>query len=206
MLHSGLRTREVRRMKLADIDWEKRVLRVEQSKGLKDRLVPLSNTVLEALKAYLAIRGPSEALPDNLFIYRHAALSITYCGSRLSKYYGKKAGIVITPHQLRHSCATFLLNSGMQILSGQAILGHQHIDTTLGYARLYDGTVAADYQRAIGRLEGGIANNIADAQFHLNTNELLPILNSLSSGKFDRKQAKMVLTLRKMILSERGQV
>ncbi len=51
----------------------------------------------------------------------------------------------VTPHQLRHTCATLLINAGAPILTVQAILGHKHIDTTLGYTRLYDATVAADY-------------------------------------------------------------
>ncbi len=48
------------------------------------------------------------------------------------------------PHQLRHSCATLLLNAGAPVLTVQTLLGHEWVDTTLGYACLYDGTVAAD--------------------------------------------------------------
>jgi integrase len=79
MLHSGLRTCEVRRLRLGDVDWENCRLRIEQSKGLKDRMVYLSQAAAEALKAYLAVRGPAEALPDHVFIYRHQPLGNRYC-------------------------------------------------------------------------------------------------------------------------------
>jgi len=141
MLHSGLRTGEVRRLRLADLDWCGRRARIEQSKGLKDRVVYLSETVITALEAYRPLRGPVEI--DHLFVFRHKPLSPTYCRERLQTY-GKRCGIIITPHQLRHSCATMLLNAGAPILTVQTLLGHKHIDTTLSYARLYDGTVAAD--------------------------------------------------------------
>ena len=60
MLHSGLRMGEVRRLKLSEIDWENHGVRIEQSKGLKDRLVPLSTPASQAPKAYLPIfRYPS---------------------------------------------------------------------------------------------------------------------------------------------------
>jgi integrase len=75
MLHCGLRTCEVRRMRLEDIDWERRLVRIEQSKGLKDRHIWLTEAVFEALQAYLAVRGPVEYLPRQLFVYRHKPLS-----------------------------------------------------------------------------------------------------------------------------------
>ena len=61
----------------------------------------------------------------------------------------------VTPHQLHASFASLLLNAGAPILAVQALLGHEHVDTTLRYARLYDSTVAADYERAMSRIEGG---------------------------------------------------
>jgi site-specific recombinase XerD len=150
MRHSGLRTSEVRHLQLADIDWENRHARIEQSKGLKDRLVCLSDATLEVLKAYLDVRGPAST--EHVFIYRHLPLGSKYCQIRL-RTYGKRCGVFITPHQLRHSCATLLLNAGAPILTVQTILGHQRVDTTLGDARLYDGTAAADYYRAMLQVE-----------------------------------------------------
>lgn len=59
----------------------------------------------------------------------------------------------VTPHQLRFSCATLLLNAGAPVQAVQAILGHTNVDTTLIYARLYDATIASDYYRAMGTVE-----------------------------------------------------
>ena len=153
MLHCGLRTGEIRRLAFPDLDFRGKKARIEQSKGLKDRFVYLSEAVIFALDAYLTVRGPKEFLPPEVFIFRHAPLSIGYCGQRL-KTYAKRCGVRVTPHQLRHTCATLLLNAGAPVLAVQSILGHQHIDTTLGYARLYDGTIAADYYEAMEKVEG----------------------------------------------------
>ncbi|MCP5019792.1 MAG: tyrosine-type recombinase/integrase [Ketobacter sp.] len=80
---------------------------------------------VEALAAYLAGRGPTAT--DHVFIYRHKPLSSSYCRSRL-RTYGQRCGLHITPHQLRFSCATLLLNAGTPILTVQRILGHQNVE------------------------------------------------------------------------------
>jgi integrase len=153
MLHCGLRTGEVRRLKLADLDWGNRRVRIEQSKGLKDRLVFLSPDVITALKAYLEVRGACDGLPKEVFIHHNQSFGSRYCQRRLMGY-SKTCGTHVTPHQLRHSCATLLLNAGAPVIAVQTILGHAHLDTTMGYARLYDKTVAADYYRAMVEIEG----------------------------------------------------
>ena len=152
MLHCGLRTGEVRRLRLGDIDWQRRFVRLEQSKGLKDRVVPMSDAVIQALQAYLAVRGPSDIMPAELFVFQHKPLSRNFCRHRLM-FYKRKVGVYITPHQFRHTCATLLLNAGAPVTTVKLILGHVHIDTTLGYARVYDGTLAADYHRAMLSIE-----------------------------------------------------
>ncbi|NLF15084.1 MAG: phage integrase family protein, partial [Anaerolineaceae bacterium] len=133
MLHSGLRTGEVRRLQKPDLDLKGGRVRIEQSKGLKDRIVYLSPATVAAIKAYLDVRGP--AADDHLLLYRHEPLSVSYCSHRL-RTYSKRCGVLITPHQLRFSCATLLLNAGAPVLTVQSILGHKFVDTTLGYARL----------------------------------------------------------------------
>jgi integrase len=196
MLHSGLRAGEVRRLRLGDINWERRQVRIEQSKGLKDRIVCVSAATIVALHAYLEVRGPAEALPDHVFIYRHAPLSESYCGTRLLKYYGKRSGFRITPHQLRHSCATLLLNAGAPILTVHTILGHRHIDTTLGYARLYDGTVAADYYRAMAQIERQLALPEDAVAEPPSSGQLLALVDALRSGTLNESQQETVHALR----------
>jgi len=200
MLHSGLRTGEVRRLRQSDVNLEDRCVRIEQSKGLKDRLVCLSQPTLDALHAYQAVRGPSALAENHVFLYRHLPLSATFCYARL-RTYGQRCGVYVTPHQLRHTCATLLLNAGAPILTVQAILGHKHIDTTLGYARLYDGTVAADYYRAMAHIESRLALQDGAAAMPSTSGQLLALVDSLHSGTLNDAQQATVQALRAGILA-----
>ena len=141
MAHSGLRTCEIRNLRWADVDLRRRTVCIEESKGLRGRLAFLSTPTLDALKK----------LPKTFeyaFTYNNQPLSSRYCQSRL-KTIGKKCNVEVTPHQLRHTCATMLLNAGMSIFVVQAILGHKYVDTTLRYARAYDPTIAKDFKQAM---------------------------------------------------------
>ncbi len=206
MLHCGLRTGEVRRLCLADVIVKERKVRIEQSKGLKDRMVYLSEPAAGALEKYLKIRGP-EASPtvEHVFLYRHRPLSRTYISERL-RTLGERCGVKGTAHQLRHSCATLLLNAGAPILTVQAILGHQHIDTTLGYARLYDGTVAADYYRAMAQVESRFASPDETPCPPPSVGELLALLDALRNGMLGESQQQVVQALRVGISALAGQI
>jgi hypothetical protein len=195
MLHSGLRTGEIRNLKLKDIEWEADRLRVEQSKGLKDRIVHLSQAALAAMQGYLEVRGPADALPENVFIYRHSPLSKTYCFERLQSY-GKRCNVHVSPHQLRHSCATLLLNAGAPVVTVQAILGHKNVDTTLGYARLYDGTVAADYYQAMTMVERQLSLPEDRLIQPPSIGEMLALVDALRSGTLNPTQTELVWSLR----------
>jgi integrase len=69
MLHSGLRSGEIRRLRLADLSLQACGAKIAQSKGLKDRLVCLSPEAAQALRGYLAVQGPASS--EHLFLYRH---------------------------------------------------------------------------------------------------------------------------------------
>lgn len=183
-----------------DLDDERKQVRIEQSKGLKDRIVSLSDATLAAIRRYLPLRGPADALPENLLIYRHQALSESYCGVRLHVY-GERCGIHITPHQLRHSCATLLLNAGAPVLTVQTLLGHKHVDTSLGYARLYDGTVAADYYRAMGDVERRLALSEDQTKTAPSPGELLALVDALRAGMLTSSQVDTWQALRSGILA-----
>lgn len=143
MSHSGLRTCEIRNLCWRDIDLQRRTIRVEESKGLQSRVAFLSSTTIEALNQLPRIS-------ENVFTYDGQPLSNRYCQSRL-RTLGKKCGIQVTPHQLRHTCGSLLLNAGMSVFGVQAILGHRHVDTTLRYATAHDTTVAKNYQEAVSK-------------------------------------------------------
>ena len=101
-----------------------RRVRIEQSKGLKDRYglpQPGCHPGAAGLPGGARAAG---ALPEQVFIYRHQPLSKSYCGSGCSTY-GRRCGVNATPHQLRHSCATLLLNAGAPVLTVQTIAGPQ---------------------------------------------------------------------------------
>jgi site-specific recombinase XerD len=200
MLHCGLRVGEVRRLGLADLDLEGRKLRIDQSKGLKDRVVCFTSATLDALRAYLEMRGPSAT--DHLFLYRHQPLSSSYCGQRL-RTYARRCGVRATPHRLRHSFATLLLNAGAPVLTVQALLGHKHVDTTLTYARLYDGTVAADYYRAMAEVETRFddGNNESTPP---DSGQLLALVDALHTGTLNDSQRETVQALRAGILALAG--
>jgi hypothetical protein len=106
-----------------------------------------------------------------------------------------------TPHQLRHSCATLLLNAGAPVLTVQTILGHKHIDTTLGYARLYDGTVAADYYRAMAQVENRLAL-VENAQIAPSSpGELIALVDALRVGTLNDSQRETLSVLRAGLLA-----
>lgn len=201
MLHAGLRTGEVRRLKEVDVDWERRKVRIEQSKGLKYRFVYLSQATVDALQAYRAVRGTDRPLPDTLFVYRHESLSSRYCGVRLHTY-GERCGVRITPHQLRHCCATLLLNAGAPVLSVQALLGHKRIDTTLNYARLYDGTIAADYYKAVAQVESRLSLEEPESgrmpNFH---EEVLVFLEAMQKDALAENQTNLLQHLKVKLMA-----
>jgi site-specific recombinase XerD len=140
MLHCGLRTCEVRALRWEDVNLQMCVLYIRESKGLQSRVVFLSQPVKEML-------GELSQNQELVFTYHNKPLSRRYCQSRL-RTIGKQIGFHVSPHQLRHTCATMLLNAGMSILGVQKLLGHKYVETTLRYARVYDATVAKDFQRA----------------------------------------------------------
>ena len=197
MLHCGLRTGEIRRLRFCDVDLARERIRVEQSKGLKDRVVPLSGPSVGALEAHLALRRPAGAA-DRVFTYRGKPLTVSYCYSRL-RTYGRRCGVEISPHQLRHSCATLLLNAGAPVTMVQRILGHRHIDTTLRYARLYDSTVAKDYYLAMDTVESCL--ELAGSQeLRWTGGHLLALVASLQGGTLSMDQQTTVRALRTSIL------
>ena len=152
--HCGLRLGEAEDLLLEDIDFPARRITVRDGKGQKDRTGYLTEVTLLAIREYLALRGPGEA--GNLLLYAHAPMHKELIQRRL-KALGKRLGIKVYPHRLRHTAATELLNSGCEITTIQKILGHKSLDTTLRYARAYDVTVADSFYAAMEKVEERLA-------------------------------------------------
>jgi site-specific recombinase XerD len=168
---AGLRIGETCDLRLGDIDLAAQRLIVRQGKENRDRSVPLSPTLLAALEAYLPVRDSAQT--DHLLIYRQQAVKAGLIWGRLHRY-GRQAQVEVSPHRLRHTLATRLLNEGMPITSLQRLLGHEKLDTTLLYARVHNETVRRDYERACARLAP--APSLADELFNAPTHVVEPQL------------------------------
>jgi integrase/recombinase XerD len=146
----GLRAGEVVRLKVKHIDRAQNIIRVEQSKGRKDRHVMLSPEMLALLRQWWKVR-PSRhdagtsmeerwLFPGN----RHGKPMTSRQLSRLFHEAADAAGIKksVTLHALRHSFATHLLEDDTDIRIIQALLGHDKLDTTARYTRVATGMIA----------------------------------------------------------------
>jgi integrase/recombinase XerD len=151
LAHAGLRKTEVLNLRLSDLDLKGKRLRILSGKGDRDRVIPLTDQLVTILQAYLLVREP--AATDHLLIYKGAAVKDHLIPDRLQRF-GSLAQIApLTPHRLRHTLATFLLNQGMPITSLQKFLGHQDINKTLIYARVYDETVRRQFATAMSHIQ-----------------------------------------------------
>jgi site-specific recombinase XerD len=131
----GLRVSEAANLKVADIDSQRMLIRVEQGKGKKDRYTLLSQTLLENLRSYYKACRPQKWLfPGKQLDEPIDAGSI----QRVFKRAKKKAGILkpATVHTLRHSFATHLLEAGTDLFTIKKLLGHSSIQTTLIYLHI----------------------------------------------------------------------
>lgn len=151
LVHAGLRVSEVLNLRLDDCDLQLRRLFIRAGKGDRDRVVPLTDTLTKVLEAYLKVREPVPS--DHLLTYRGATVKASLISARLRRL-GKMAGVEpVSPHRLRHTLATLLINQGMPITSLQKFLGHQDINTTLIYARVFDDTVRQQFATAMAQVE-----------------------------------------------------
>jgi integrase/recombinase XerD len=150
MYASGLRVSELCALELGDLDLERGVVRAF-GKGGKRRLVPVGEAALDAISAYLRAVRPKRAT-------NHPALFLSPRGGpmtrqgfwKLLKRYARGAGIKtpLSPHKLRHSFATHLLQGGADLRAVQAMLGHADLGTTEIYTRVAHDHVRAAHARA----------------------------------------------------------
>jgi site-specific recombinase XerD len=129
---AGLRLEEALHLKAADIDSTRMLLRVGCGKGAKERLVPLSPRLLTELRAYWKAYRPSDWLfpgkrPDQPL----GGTTVEKACKRAAQEAGLKQRV--TPHVLRHSYATGLLEAGVDLLTISRLLGHRSFSTTLLY-------------------------------------------------------------------------
>ena len=164
---TGARISEVVGLSLLDLTGDDGMLRVF-GKGSKERLVPIGRPAREALDRWLGPSGRAEMAPHRFARRDDAeAVFLNVRGARLSRQGAWAAvqaradrvglGDVVSPHVLRHSCASHMLAHGADIRVVQEVLGHVSIATTQLYTRLSQDHLRASYQRAHPRA-GGVAD------------------------------------------------
>jgi integrase/recombinase XerD len=148
MYASGLRVSEAVNVKLSDLDLDLGIL-TTTGKGSKTRRVPVGSSAVEWLKSYLAIRRKKENIDiQNLFVTplgRPINRQIIY---NFIREYAEKCGLQgVSPHTLRHSFATHLIQNSADIRSVQQMLGHSDISTTQIYTHITDAHLKKSYDR-----------------------------------------------------------
>jgi site-specific recombinase XerD len=129
----GLRISEVVRLKVGDIDSGRMVLHIRQSKGRKDRLVPLSAKLLEELREYWRQQRPG----DWLFPGKKGHVNVSSLQKECQRA-ARQCGFTkkVTPHTLRHCYATHVLEAGTDLVSLKELLGHRDLKTTTLYTHV----------------------------------------------------------------------
>ncbi len=155
---TGVRVSELVDLNIDDVDFLGGMLHI-RGKGNKERLAPIGQTAMLAIKKYLAMRNQhansSQFDTKALFVNKHGKrLSTRSVRRKLDKYL-IEAGLdpSISPHTLRHSFATHMLNNGADLRSVQELLGHQSISTTQIYTHLTAGRLKEAYEQAHPRTD-----------------------------------------------------
>jgi site-specific recombinase XerD len=127
----------VRSLELKHLDFDRKLLHVVQSKGNKDRYLPLSEHLVRGIKTYISAERPKTFLFEGSgnpqgkgFDGRYSQRSVRWA----VKTVAKQAGILkdVHTHMLRHAYATHLLEDGVNILTVQKLMGHQNIESLDG--------------------------------------------------------------------------
>lgn len=139
---TGIRVSELVGLNMDDIDFLGEVIHI-RGKGKKERITPISSSALQAIQHYMEYRNrraQSNSHFDSkvLFVNKHGQRLSTRSVRRKMDKYLKQAGLdpAISPHTLRHSFATHMLNNGADLRSVQELLGHQSLSTTQVYTHL----------------------------------------------------------------------
>ena len=134
----GLRCMEVRNIELRHLDYDRKLLHIVQSKGNKDRYVPLSVHLIRGIQTYVNSTHPKRYLFEGTgnpegkdFDGRYSQRGVQWAVKTIAK----NAGILkeVNVHMLRHTYATHLLEDGVNIITVQQLMGHNNIETTMIY-------------------------------------------------------------------------
>lgn len=157
---TGIRVGEGERLDTMDLDLSPGTLLIRDGKGKRDRVVPLTGRAARQLSIYLRESRPAllgRESPGALFLARGGRRLQLQSIEKLVRKHANAAGIStrVTPHSLRHACATHLLRGGADVRHVQALLGHQSLNTTARYTRVEIGDLGAMIERAHPRERPG---------------------------------------------------
>jgi integrase/recombinase XerD len=148
---TGLRREELSKLTLADIDLN-RGLATTIGKGNKERVVPVGDSTVNDLKDYLSVRethaGQTQSVDKHLFLNMQGKPLTVRSIDRLVRQFSKTHGMSFTPHTLRHSFATHMLENGADLVLIKEILGHASLSTTQKYTHVTAESMKRVYQKA----------------------------------------------------------
>ncbi|MHC4631512.1 MAG: tyrosine recombinase XerC [Planctomycetota bacterium] len=157
---TGIRVSELVALNMDDIDFLGEVVHI-RGKGKKERISPIGSSALQVIQHYMEFRNKRAQNNSNfdskvLFVNKHGRRLSTRSVRRKMDKYLKMAGLdpAISPHTLRHSFATHMLNNGADLRSVQELLGHQSLSTTQIYTHLTTKKLKEVYENAHPRNNG----------------------------------------------------
>jgi len=163
---TGIRVSELVALNMDDVDFLGEVVHI-RGKGKKERIAPISSSALQVIQHYMEYRNKRAQNNNNfdpkvLFVNKHGRRLSTRSVRRKMDKYLKIAGLdpSISPHTLRHSFATHMLNKGADLRSVQELLGHQSLSTTQVYTHLSTAKIKEIYDSAHPRETGEPPNPI----------------------------------------------
>ena len=155
LFQTGIRSSELLDLRMGDLDFSHRRLFINSGKNGDERVVYLTPVLTASLARYLAHRPQND--DDHLWLLADGSqLRGTQVSYRLRKR-GEQCSVHVSPHRLRHTFATQLVNQGMPLASVAKLLGHDTLDMTQHYARLYERTVKEQFETAVVHIEGILA-------------------------------------------------
>ena len=152
LAHTGVRSCELLHLHWCDLDLAGGRLWVRGGKQIRDRVVFLTPRLTHLLQAHQAYQEPGPETP--LWPDSRGPLRGPQVRYRLRKW-GHLCQVEVSPHRLRHTWATRLINQGLSLEALRRLLGHRDLSMTQQYARLYDSTVEHQFQAAMAQLEAG---------------------------------------------------
>ena len=158
---SGVRVSELTGLNLGDVDMQQGLVKV-RGKGKKERIVPVGGQALRSVQNYLARRGEwdtkrrAEGEDAALFLSRSGSRITPRSVARILDQYVVQSGInkKVSPHTLRHSFATHLLDAGADLRSIQEMLGHENLSTTQKYTSVSVAKLMEIYDKAHPKAKG----------------------------------------------------